>query len=155
MHLHARVMKRRIAFLLHLGVVHQRALTGHNFRDRVGERGVFLQAEEGFDDACLAGVTHQNQIARVGDGGPAAAMGNLQDVQRLLEHRALGNFDECAIFKERGVERHEGMGLGVGVAPQMPLEQRRRGSSRRRPGCRPSVPWELPAVSRAPERSSR
>ena len=117
-------MERRVAFLLHLAVVHQRALARHNFRDRVGERRVFLQAEEGFDNACLAGVTHQNQIARVRNGGLAAAMGNLQDVQRLLEHRALGNFDKRAIFKKCGVERDEGVGLRVRVAPQMPLQQR-------------------------------
>ena len=124
LHLHARVMERRVAFLLHLAVVHQRALAGHNFRDRVGERRVFLQAQEGFDNAGLAGITNQDQIARVRNGGPAAAMGNLQNVQRLLEHRALGHFDKSAIFKKCGVERDEGMGLRVRVTPQMPLQQR-------------------------------
>ena len=51
-------------------------------------------------------------------------MGNLQNVQGLLEHRALGNFDKSAILEECGVERDEGMGLRVCVAPQMPLQQR-------------------------------
>ena len=58
------------------------------------------------------------------NGGLAAAVGNLQDVQGLLEHRALGDFDERAIFKKCGVERDKGMGLRVRVAPQMPLQQR-------------------------------
>ena len=56
--------------------------------------------------------------------GLPAAVGNLQDVQRLLQHRALGNFNKGAIFKKCGVERHEGVGLRIGIVPQVPLQQR-------------------------------
>jgi hypothetical protein len=116
-------MKCGVAFLLELAVVHQCALAGDDFRDGVRERGVCRKAEEGFDDRRLRGVTHENQATGMRQGGPAAPVGNLQDVQGLLQYRPLGHFDEYAVFKKRRIERHKSVRPRVRIAPEMTVQK--------------------------------
>ena len=96
--------KRRRRFDRDLVVIHHRAVAGHDLGHRVGE--VRARADVAFDDGALGIRADHDQRPRMRYARPVADR-QVDDVDRLLDHRSASHPDERAVIQERGVQRGE------------------------------------------------
>ena len=93
-------VERLVRFALIGVVVHDRALADHHFRDRVVEVDAVRHADEGVADPHLAVLARDHQHPRMGGDRSGVAAGDGDDVNRRVDHRALGDEHGDAVIQE-------------------------------------------------------
>ena len=121
LHLQGRKVERLLALQLQLGMLDHRVLTHAQLSHRVGPIDMVLQANVALDNRRLAVVPHDDEVARVGQGGLPVRGGKEQQVDRRRKDQALRDVHERAVLHESRVESDKGVVLVAGVLSQVRL----------------------------------
>ena len=119
-----RHVKRVQRLILQFDVLDHRVITGHNFRDRVGEVRHVGRTQIAFHHRQLGVRLGNDQIARQNYLAVFAGGGNINQFHRFGDFLALRHKDKRAVREERLVESGKGVAGRLGILAQMLFNQR-------------------------------
>ena len=115
MNLHARHVERVDALFLDLVVIEHRVLAGDDLGDGVREMLLARGADISLDDLRLTVIAGDDECPGVRHRRDCTlARRHEQNLERLLEHKAVWHVDVGAVLREGGVERGERAHVRIG-----------------------------------------